>query len=84
MGNNTLHVAKAAKKDEFYTQYKDIEKEIENYIEYNPNVFRDKVVLLPCDDPEWSNFTRYFAQSKERQEQEEQEILKQLAELEVD
>lgn len=31
------------------------------YIEYDPDVFRGKTVLLPCDDPEWSNFTRYFA-----------------------
>lgn len=66
MGNNTLHTAKAAKKDEFYTQYKDIEKEIENYIEYNPDVFKNKTILLPCDDPEWSNFTKYFADNFER------------------
>lgn len=56
-----LNDAKAAKKDEFYTQYPDIEKEIGEYIDYNPDVFRDKALLLPCDDPEWSNFTRYFA-----------------------
>src|SRR4051794_30920182 len=31
------------------------------YLEYDPDVFRDKVILLPCDDPEWSNFTKYFA-----------------------
>ena len=31
------------------------------YLEYDPDVFRGKIVLLPCDDPEWSNFTRYFA-----------------------
>ena len=31
------------------------------YLEYNPDVFKDKTLLLPCDDPEWSNFTRYFA-----------------------
>ena len=31
------------------------------YLEYDPDVFRGKTVLLPCDDPEWSNFTRYFA-----------------------
>lgn len=34
-------------------------------MEYNPDVFRDKTVLLPCDDPEWSNFTKYFAQNFE-------------------
>lgn len=61
MTNNTLHIAKAAKRDEFYTQYKDIEKEVKNYVAYNPNVFKGKTILLPCDDPEWSNFTKYFA-----------------------
>lgn len=67
MTNNTnLGAAKAAKNDEFYTQYADIQKEINAYLEYNPDTFRDKVVLLPCDDPEWSNFTRFFAQNFER------------------
>jgi hypothetical protein len=54
--------AKKAKIDEFYTQYHDIEKEMNAYLEFNPDVFKGKTVLLPCDDPEWSNFTRYFAQ----------------------
>ena len=36
-------------------------------LEYNPDVFRGKTVLLPCDDPEWSNFTRFFAQNFEKQ-----------------
>src|SRR5690625_247371 len=31
------------------------------YLDYNPDVFKDKVILLPCDDPEWSNFTKFFA-----------------------
>lgn len=67
MANNiNLGAAKAAKNDEFYTQYADIQKEINAYLEYNPDTFRDKVVLLPCDDPEWSNFTRFFAQNFER------------------
>lgn len=61
MANANLSKAKNAKQDEFYTQYADIEKEVNAYLEYNPDTFRDKVVLLPCDDPEWSNFTRYFA-----------------------
>lgn len=51
------------KNDKFYTQYYDIEKEIQAYLELNPDVFKDKTVILPCDDPEWSNFTRYFAQN---------------------
>jgi hypothetical protein len=66
MANEYLSEAKRKKNDEFYTQYSDIEKEISAYLEYNPDVFRDKTVLLPCDDPEWSNFTRYFAQNFDR------------------
>ena len=62
-GNKTLGRAKEAKNDEFYTQFADIEREVNAYLAYDPNVFRDKTVLLPCDDPEWSNFTRYFAQN---------------------
>src|SRR5690554_7499029 len=61
-----LQVAKKAKNDEFYTLYADIQKEIQAYIDFNPNVFKDKVILLPCDDPEWSNFTKFFAQNFER------------------
>ncbi|MGN1247998.1 MAG: adenine-specific methyltransferase EcoRI family protein, partial [Paludibacteraceae bacterium] len=53
------------KNDEFYTQYADIQKEVNAYIEYNPDVFRGKTILLPCDDPEWSNFTKFFAQNFE-------------------
>ena len=59
--NTSLGAAKNAKNDEFYTQYSDIESEMNAYVEYNPDVFRGKTVLLPCDDPEWSNFTKYFA-----------------------
>ena len=65
MANTNLANAKTAKNDEFYTQYADIQKEINAYLEYNPNVFRGKTVLLPCDDPEWSNFTKFFAQNFE-------------------
>ena len=66
MANSNLSNAKNAKNDEFYTQYTDIEKEINAYLDFDPAVFRGKTVLLPCDDPEWSNFTRYFAQNFER------------------
>ncbi len=62
MANESLSAAKAAKNDEFYTQYYDIEREINAYLEFAPDVFRGKTILLPCDDPEWSNFTLYFAQ----------------------
>lgn len=65
MANENLSNAKNKKNDEFYTQYEDIQREINAYLEYDPNVFRGKTVLLPCDDPEWSNFTRFFAQNFE-------------------
>lgn len=64
--NSNLTQAKNAKNDEFYTQYHDIEKEIQAYIDYDKNVFKGKTVLLPCDDPEWSNFTKFFAQNFKR------------------
>jgi hypothetical protein len=62
MANQNLGDAKKAKNDEFYTQYHDIQKEMGAYLDFDPDVFRGKTVLLPCDDPEWSNFTKYFAQ----------------------
>ena len=65
MPNDNLAAARRARNDEFYTQWHDIEVEINAYLDYNPDVFRDKTVLLPCDDPEWSNFTRFFAQNFE-------------------
>ena len=65
MANTNLANAKNAKNDEFYTQYPDIQKEINAYLDYDSNVFRGKTVLLPCDDPEWSNFTKFFAQNFE-------------------
>ena len=65
MANGTLNNARMAKKDEFYTMFYDIETEMEAYLDYNPDVFRGNTVLLPCDDPEWSNFTKYFAQNFE-------------------
>ena len=55
-GNKYLHKANKAKEDEFYTQITDIEKEMRHYKEY----FRGKVVFCNCDDPEYSNFWRYF------------------------
>lgn len=65
MANVNLQNAKTAKNDEFYTQYADIQKEMNAYLEFDPDVFRGKTVLLPCDDPEWSNFTKFFAQNFE-------------------
>lgn len=66
MANTNLGKAKTEKNDEFYTQYADIQQEMNAYVEYDPNVFRDKTILLPCDDPEWSNFTKFFAQNFEQ------------------
>jgi hypothetical protein len=62
----TMTNAQNSKKDEFYTQYHEIEKEVSAYLEYDSDIFKNKTVLLPCDDPEWSNFTKYFAQNFER------------------
>ena len=63
MANSNLTNAKIAKNDEFYTQFYDIEKEVNAYLEYNPNVFEGKTILCPCDDPYESNFFKYFALS---------------------
>jgi len=60
MANKNLTNAKRAKNDEFYTQYVDIQKEIEAYLEFNPDTFKDKIVYSNCDDPFESNFFRYF------------------------
>ena len=65
MAQSDLKQAKKAKNDEFYTQWCDIEREVMAYIDYKPDAFRGKTVLLPCDDPEWSNFTKFFAQNFE-------------------
>ncbi|MDO8739976.1 MAG: adenine-specific methyltransferase EcoRI family protein [Candidatus Woesearchaeota archaeon] len=55
--NKNLHKANQAKKDEFYTQLVDIEKELKHYKEQ----FRGKIVYCNCDDPFESNFFKYFA-----------------------
>jgi len=59
--NRGLGAAKAAKQDEFYTQYIDIQKEVEAYLEHDADTFRGKVVYCNCDDPFESNFFKYFA-----------------------
>ena len=66
MENQALNASKVAKNDEFYTQYKDVEKEIKNYIDYNHDIFKNKTILLPCDDYDRSNFTKYFVDNFER------------------
>lgn len=54
--NKHLHIAKAAKNDEFYTKLEDIENELVHYT----NFFMDKVVYCNCDSPKYSNFWKYF------------------------
>ena len=61
MSNSNLAQARKAKNDEFYTQYNDVEAEMTAYYEYNHEVFRNKIILCPCDDPEWSSFVTFFA-----------------------
>ena len=58
--SRALDSARRNKNDEFYTQYETVEKEINRYVDYDKNVFKDKVIFLPCDNPEWSNFVKYF------------------------
>ena len=65
MANDALLNARKQQNDEFYTLYEYIQKEVNAYLEYDSDTFRDKVVLCPCDDPEWSNFTKFFAQNFE-------------------
>jgi len=66
MTKDSLTAARKAKNDEFYTCFADVEQQMEAFVAHDRNVFRGKTVLLPCDDPEWSSFTRYFAQNFER------------------
>lgn len=59
--NQSVNAARSTKQDEFYTQYIDIQQEVEAYLEFNPDTFRGKVVYCNCDDPFESNFFKYFA-----------------------
>lgn len=56
MSNTNLTNSKQAKNDEFYTMYEDIENELQHY----PGAFEGKIVYCNCDNPEWSNFWKYF------------------------
>ena len=60
--NNNLHKAKNSKKDEYYTQLSDIEKELKHYKKH----FKNKVVYCNCDDPRISNFFHYFSYNFEK------------------
>lgn len=64
--NSNLNTAKIRKNDEYYTLYTDIKKEMESYVTFNPQVFRDKTILLPCDNAKTSNFAKYFKDNYER------------------
>ena len=66
MTNEDLNIAKRVKNDEFYTQYRDIQQEMEAYLEYDADVFRGKVVYCNCDDPYESNFFRFFVLNFDR------------------
>ncbi len=61
MSNHTMNMAKKGKKDEFYTQMVDIENELKHYV----GQFRDMIIFLNCDDPEESNFWKYFSMNFE-------------------
>ncbi|MDR0328255.1 MAG: adenine-specific methyltransferase EcoRI family protein [Planctomycetaceae bacterium] len=61
MANKEKKKKKNAKNDEFYTQWADIDREVQAYLEFDPDVFRGKTILCPCDDPYESNFFKYFA-----------------------
>lgn len=58
--NQNLIDAIIAKNDEFYTQYTDIQQEIDAYYAYNADVFAVKTILAPCDNPDKSSFVQYF------------------------
>lgn len=64
--NLNLNKANKEKNDEFYTFYSDVEKEIENYVNYNPDLFRDKIILLPCETQRFSEFYNYFHNNYKR------------------
>ena len=58
--NSSLHNAKAAKNDDFFTQLSDIENELQHYWSHGVNHFEGKSVLCNCDNPDFSNFWAYF------------------------
>lgn len=60
MANNSLTNAKRIKNDEFYTQFGDIQKEMQAYLDFDADTFKGKVVYCNCDDPYESHFFHYF------------------------
>lgn len=59
--NTKLAAARRIRNDEYYTRFCDVEDQIGAYLAADPDLFAGRTILLPCDDPEWSNFTRFFA-----------------------
>jgi len=57
--------AKARKNNEFYTTKEMVEVGVASTLADNPGLFRGRTLLLPCDDPDWSEFTRYFVDNFE-------------------
>lgn len=66
MANEKSGLTGDVQNDELYTKFSDVEQEMAAYIEYNPDVFRDKTILLPCDNPQKSSFTKFFARNFEK------------------
>ena len=64
--HDNLEMAKVRLCDEFYTSYEDIANEIDLYFDRDPDVFRGKTILCPCDDPDISQFTKYFLDNFDR------------------
>ena len=56
MSNERINLARVEKNDEFYTQLEDISNELQHY----KNNLKGKIVYCNCDNPEWSNFWKYF------------------------
>lgn len=63
MKQRSIDAAKRNKNDKFYTQLADVEAEMGAYFIHDTDVFRGKTVLLPCDDYEYSNFTKHFMEN---------------------
>lgn len=66
MTNKNLQLAKIKKNDEFYTRFEDVQREVDFFLGFNEKMFLDKSVLLPCDDPESSQFAKFFLKNFER------------------
>jgi len=63
MSRRNLDKANRSQNDEFFTQYDDVQREIDAYLDYNNDLFKGKIVLCPCNDSDSSNFTIFFAQN---------------------